>query len=266
MRAFLALILLIVIVSSVAVAQSRPAAPATTAQPSTGQSPAQAQVMPGPDPTNWPTRVYSIRYVDYRYLLNLLNPIGVQVAGEPNLNAISVRGPEKTLVAVDDIIKRFDVPGNAPKNVDLTVYVVLGSSEGEENVPAALRSVIDQLRGVMTYKTYRVLDTIIARGTEGSSIQTSGAMSKLAETDRSQATYDFRVTARVAGEGADETIHLDNLRFTTQVFPSDTALGPQQTLNIGTSLDVKKGQQVVVGKATMRDRAVILVLSGKVVN
>src|SRR6185295_3161420 len=101
--------------SSVTVAQSRPAAPATTPPQSTGQ--AQPQLKPPPDPT-WPTRVYSIRYVDYRYIWNLLSPIGVQVAGEPNLNAISVRGPEKLLVAVDDIVKRFDVPGNAPKNVD----------------------------------------------------------------------------------------------------------------------------------------------------
>ena len=259
MRAVIALILFIAI-SSITIAQTRPPAPATTPPQNTEQ--AQAQLKPPADPT-WPTRVYSIRYVDYRYIWNLLSPIGVQVAGEPNLNAISVRGPEKTLVAVDDIIKRFDVPGNAPKNVDLTVYVVLGSSEGEENMPAALRSVVDQLRNVMTYKTYRVLDTIIARGTEGSNIQTSGVMSKLAETDRLQAEYDFRVTARVAGEGADETIHLDNLRFTTKVFTSDNLA---QTLNIGTSLDVKKGQQVVVGKATMRDRAVILVLSGKVVD
>src|SRR5262245_5674784 len=145
MRAVIALIL-IIIISSVAVAQTRPAAPATTPQ----QSKAQTQVQPKPEPdASWPTRVYSIRYVDYRYIYNLLAPLGVQVSGEPNLNAISVRGPERTLVAVDDIIKRFDIPANAPKNVDLTVYVVLGSSEGEENVPAALRSVVDQLRSVM---------------------------------------------------------------------------------------------------------------------
>jgi hypothetical protein len=257
MRAVIALIL-IIIVSSVSVAQSRPAVPATTPPQNTGQ----AQPQPPPDPT-WPTRVYSIRYVDYRYIWNLLSPLGVQVAGEPNLNAISVRGPEKTLVAIDDIIKRFDVPGNAPKNVDLTVYVVLGSADGEDNVPAVLRGAIDQLRGIMTYKTYRVVDTIIARGTEGSDIETSGAIAKLAETDRAQATYTFRLRARVAGESADEIIHLENLRFSTQVITSD---GQPQSLNIATSLDVKKGQQVVVGKATVRDRAVILVLSAKVVN
>jgi hypothetical protein len=262
MRAFLALIL-IVIISSVCVAQTRPAAPAaTTQQPSSVQTQPQPPSKPAPDPT-WPTRVYSIRYVDYRYIWNLLSPMGVQFSGEPNLNAISVRGPEKTLAYIDDIIKRFDVPGNAPKNVDLTVYVLVGSADGEDNVPAALRGVVDQLRSVMTYKTYRVLDTIIARGTEGSDIETSGAISKLAETDRAQATYTFRVRARVAGEGADETIRLDNLRFSTQVITSD---GQPQSLNIATALDVKKSQQVVVGKATVRDRAVILVLSAKVVN
>ena len=262
MRAFLALIL-IVIISCVCLAQTKPAAPTTTTQqPSSGQNQAATQLKPPPDPT-WPTRVYSIRYVDYRYIWNLLSPIGVQVAGESNLNAISVRGPEKLLVAVDDIVKRFDVPGNAPKNVDLTVYVVVGSADGEENVPAQLRGAIDQLRSVMTYKTYRVLDTIIARGTEGSEIQTSGSITKLAETDRAQATYDFRVRARVAGEGANEIIHLENLRFSTQVITSD---GQPQSLNIATSLDVKKGAQVVVGKATVRDRALILVLSGKVVD
>jgi hypothetical protein len=219
--------------------------------------------MPGFAEPNWPTRVYAIRFVDYRYIVNLLAPIGVQVSGEPNLNAISVRGPDKTLDAVDDIIKRFDIAANTPKNVELVVHVLMGSPDPETDpVPATIRPVVEQLRKLMAYKSYRVLDTIMSRGTEGSTIESSGAIPKLADTDRVEPTYNFRVRPRVVGEGTEQTIHLDSLGFSIRVFLSNS----DTNLNIGTALDVKKGQQVVVGKATVRDRALILVLSAEVVN
>jgi len=208
--------------------------------------------------------VFPIRYVDIRYIWNLLSPFGATMSSEPNLNAISVRASAATLTSIDEIIKRFDIPANASRNIDLTVHLLLATGQTDpDSFPAALKPVIDQLRSIMTYKSYQVVDTILARGTEGDTITTSGMTAKFSATDLSAPNYQFSVRPRVAGEGQDQFVHLDNLGFTVTVNVSGSA---PQSLRIDTALDVKKAQQVVVGKATMSDRALILVLSAKIVD
>src|SRR5215472_8474370 len=70
-----------------------------------------------------PTKVFAIRYVDSRSIQNLLSTFGVPISREPGLNAIAVKAPEKTLDAIEEVIKRFDVPANRPKRVEVTAYL-----------------------------------------------------------------------------------------------------------------------------------------------
>jgi hypothetical protein len=221
------------------------------------QGPPQNSGLPVYSDPSWPVRVFPIRYVDIRYINTLLTPFNLPYNYEPNLRAISVRGPASTLNAIDEIIKRFDIASNAAKNVEVTGYILLASTQSEtDDVPAALRAAVDQLRSVMAYKSYRVLDTIIARGNEGDFIQTSGLISRISTDPPFSPTYDFVVKPRVSGDGADQAIEMTDLRLTLQ----------NPRLQIATTISMKKGQQVVVGKATYQDRALILILTAKVVD
>jgi len=255
--------LLTIILSSTAIAQVAP--------PPQGPPPNTQIPRPGPagmpmafDP-DWPTRVFIIRYVDIRSISNLLSAFGVPVSIENTLKAVSVRAPQATLTSIEDLIKRFDVPANASKNVEISGHLVLGSLQADaDSVPASLKPVIDQLKNVMAYKSYRVVDTIVARGKEGDYIRSNGMIARLADSDPAGPPIyeDFVVRPRVVGEGADQVIHLQELNLVVKVFSN----GSYSSLSISTSLDVKRGQQVVVGKATVQDRALILVLSAKVVD
>ena len=142
--------------------------------------------------------------------------------------------------------------------MDFTVYILLASPQSDsDSVPAAIRAVVDQLRPVMSYKSYRVLDTIVGRGTEGDNFQSSGIVSKLSAETNFTPNYSFQ--ARPQLTGSDQGIKLENLEFSfnaTQI----------QRLNIATTLEMKSGQQVVVGKATLQDQALILVVMAKVVD
>jgi hypothetical protein len=83
---------------------------------------------------------------------------------------------------------------------------------------------------------------------------------KLNDSDTFLPEYSFSVMPRiVTGEGAEQSIHFENLRLTINVMNG-------RGLSISTAVDVKKGQQIVVGKATVQDRAVILVLSAKILD
>ncbi len=210
-----------------------------------------------------PTRVFPIKYADINALYNLLLTFEVEMRRESGLNAIAVHGPATVLTAVEEVIKRFDVPANAPKNVELTVYMVLGAPAGEpDSIPAAIRPAVDQLRNVMAYKSYRVIDTLIGRGKEGDSIHLPGIVSDLTE-NKVPSTFDFETRPRVGGDAAEPVVKCENLRFGVSIRSGQLA---GSTMVINTSVDIKKGQQVVVGKATLPDRAMILIVSAKIVD
>ena len=202
-----------------------------------------------------PTRVFSIRYVAVSSIVNLLKSFEVPYSVEPALKAISVKASDKTLDAIDEMIKRFDIPANTPKQVEVTAYLLLGSPQMEqETVPAILKPVLDQLRNVMTYKSYRVLDTVVVTGKDSDSVQESGITPKIGDTDQGY-MFQFGTSPHVSGEGAERYVHFDNLH-----------LGLSGIGDLRTSVDVKKGQQVVIGKTTIKDHAVILVLSAKIID
>src|SRR5262249_34342402 len=145
---------------------------------------------------------------DINALYNLLRTFEIEMRPDPSLNAIAVHGPAASLTAVEEVIKRFDVPANAPKNVELTIYMLLGAAAGEaDSVPAAIRPAVDQLRNVMAYKSYRVIDTLIARGREGDMIHLPGIVSDLTE-NKVPSTFSFSARPRVT---ADSVVRCENL-------------------------------------------------------
>jgi len=231
------------------------------ALPNPGQFPGFGPMMSDP---NWPTRVFTLRYVDIGNLQTLLSTFGVPMYSDRTLKAISVRAPQATLTAIEELIKRFDVPASAPKTIDLTAYLVLGSQGDTDSIPPAIKPVIDQLKSVMSFKSYRVVDTLLGRGSEGDVMSSSGMIAKLSESDPpGQPIYvNFQLRPRVQGDGTDQVIRLENLRLNVKVWVN----GSYNDLTISTALDVKKGQQMVVGKAAFQDRALILILSARVVD
>src|SRR5262249_3819406 len=120
MRALIT-VLAIFIMSITAIAQTPQPSVATPFGPQASPPPSGQQPVLPPGqmsaflPADAPTRVFAIRYVDSRSIEKLVQTFGVPISREPGLNAIAVRGPEKTLDAIEEMIKRFDVPGNIPK-------------------------------------------------------------------------------------------------------------------------------------------------------
>src|SRR5215467_14075096 len=124
MRNLIGLILFLVISVS-ATAQNTPKPVATPFGPQAVPPPnpdQQTPAFPGPPAyyPDSPTKVFAIRYVDVRSIETLVRTFGVPVSRESNLNAIAVKAPDKTLNAIEEMIKRFDVPANVPKKVELT--------------------------------------------------------------------------------------------------------------------------------------------------
>lgn len=218
------------------------------------------------------SRVLMMKHINPERVIPVLSVLaGKQVRwqADPQMKLIVMSGPGELVKALEEAIQKLDVPPPVEKNVELSFHMLLGSAQGEINsVPPDLSGVATQLRTVFGFKSVRVLETSVLRGREGRQLEAKGlvpASSKLAET----APYGIAVKSvavTVGEKGA--TIRLDGLRFNAQ-FPIGTPSAIQfQPVSISTDLDVREGQKVVVGKASIDGAAqsIFLVVAARVVD
>jgi hypothetical protein len=225
------------------------------------------------------TRIFDIKYTDVNVLAQVLSVFGAQINPSPQLHVLSVRAPKEIMPAIADAIQRLDVPPPPPpqpapsKSVELTIYVINAADQPDgAPLPAPLQPVINQLRTVLSYKAFQVVDTQVIRGMNGRQVQSSGhmpfvpkALSVGIETPP-PSIYQFNTTFRVRGTDKEPVVFLEGMKFGVQV--PNFQSGAWQYYNVGINSDVEipRGQQVVVGKTTIGERALILVMSAKVLD
>jgi len=215
---------------------------------------------------DWETKIFQIKYVDpneLRAALSLFRS-SINYSGG-GLRVLSVRAPKEIMPAIEDAIHRLDVP-MPRKDAELTIYVLLASDQAGANpVPAGLQPVINQLKNVLSYKGYQLVDTLIARGRDTNSNNATTLQGTLAVEHApfpGNVTYPFRANFRINNPDGKETVlRLDNMRF--QLSVPVNPQGNTTNLEINTDVEIPRGQQVVVGKATYNDRAIIVVMNAK---
>jgi hypothetical protein len=178
------------------------------------------------------------------------------------MKVIALSGRRSRVTTAEDAIKQLDVPSAGQKDIDLTVYFVVGSDQANVSgspVPKELDSTVATLKSTFPFKSYVMLDVLSLRTRSGVNADASGQLSGGRITD-------FRVrSASLDGDGS--MIRLDNLRAGLRT-PSGTG---EKAVYIDTGIntdvvDVKEGQKLVVGRSSLNgpDTALFLVLIAKV--
>jgi hypothetical protein len=158
-------------------------------------------------------------------------------------------------------------PSAAPKNIELTAYLLIGSeSAGTEPsaMPKELDSVVTQLKNAFAFKNYRLLDILALRTRVGQSASTNSAgRGTQIGTNTPAVTTQFGI--RSAGIGSDETtIRIDRLTLDSRIPVQTGSSGQFNVNNVGlqADVDIKQGQKVVrarerggIGPVPGRDRA-----------
>jgi hypothetical protein len=211
-----------------------------------------------------------LKYANPAALANLISTYSnVSFHYNEEMKAITLSGPSDAVDAVVAMIKQLDVP---PKDIELTIYYLLGS-EGENNLgsapPKELDPVVTQLRNAFTFKNYRLLDVLALRTRTGQTASTSSNLGSLQIGQNSVPIVgEFRIrSATVAIDGS--TIRLDEMTDNLRWPVSQQGGNQWNYANIGlkTDVDIKEGQKVVVGRLGIsHDQALFLVLTAKVVN
>lgn len=238
-----------------------------------------AQQNPPPQGGSDSTQIFDVKYADVNTLMQVLSVFDVRMVPSPQLHVLSVRAPKEIMPAIADAIKRLDVPPPPPppsppsKNVELIIYVVNASDQPDSGpIPAPLQPVISQLRNVLSYKGFQVIDTQVVRGMQGRNTSTSGHMPSapkpgaLGGETPPPSTYSFSTSFRLRGTDKDPIVFLENMKFGVQVPNFNDGHWQYYNVGINSEVELPRGQQVVVGKTTVGDRALILVMSAKVLD
>lgn len=220
-------------------------------------APPPAEILkPGPI---FQQRVFMLKYADARNVANVLAVFGYGIKADRDMHVVAVSAPAEAMSAIEDAVKRLDVPTSATKDIDLVVYMVVASEQSAAGggLPPELQAVTDELKKIFSYKSFRLLDSIVLRTQPGNRASADGVVGT---TDRT--TYSFAVVpTTVTEDPKGRLIRLDNLNLNVHLQPGDRRTG------ISTEITVREGQRVVVGKSNMgNDQALILVVTAKVVD
>jgi hypothetical protein len=213
-------------------------------------------------------KLFVLKYADPSQVGELVKVFTSNVTPNPSIHALAVSATPEAMAAIEDAIKRLDVPSAAPQNVELTVYMLGGGSDSESQgaLPKELDSVVAQLKNTFTYKSYRLLDVLTMRTRTGKQVLTNsnGGTVQTGTLSRPIIT-ELRIDS--VGVGADGAIRINGLRDNSRV-PVSNGNGNEYTyqqVGVNADLDIKEGQKVVVGKVSINpNEAMFLVLTAKV--
>ena len=246
--------------------------PAAFAQQTTPQA-----VKPEPDfvtEKGFKSKVFEVKYRDAYALSTVLRQLGsgfkgASVSANSEFKTITVRDFPENLATIEEAIKRLDTPAAPRTNIDLHMYVLVasntsGAGDTASQVPAELKDVLTQLRGTLNYGNYELAATVVQRLTETRNIlqgNGTGVVSHANPTGLDMALpyqYVIQSISLVQNPSGAATVQINEFSFSAQT--------DKDRAQVQTALNLRDGEKVVVGTATIRNRALIVVLTAKLVN
>ena len=226
------------------------------------------------------TKIIEVKYQNVARLVDLLSPlVGGILRPSAEFKAITVTSDAQGVAAIEEAIKRFDVP---PKNVELTVHLLSALAQAErDTVPKELEAVTKQLRALFAYQGYRLTETMILRSREGQRAEATGLGTPSPGMPMGPMYSVSYNSIGVTPDSKGNLIKLDNLRLSARVpfYPNAGSFHPNagsglndksfQYMDTGltSNIDIHEGQKIVVGKTGMGGSdALILVVTAKVVD
>ncbi len=212
-------------------------------------------------------RVFQLKHRDADDVVDALRPLvsdarGAMLRDSDELNTISARDFPENLAALAEAIKRLDLPTPPQPDVELTIRILLGSPDpGAGQVPGDLEAVVKQLGTTLSYKSYHLVASVTQRlragaGTSGKGELTLGPP---ASGDKGTGSFSYHIDNRLLpppAAGAAPLIAIRRFKFTFE----SGGLGRAE---VATGLTLRESEKVVVGTGSLKNRAMIVVVSGR---
>ncbi len=261
-------------------AASLPAFAQTTPAPQPAPQAAPARE-PDPDPAilkAMKSRIFEIKHRNPFSLVQTLQVLGSGVRGarfystdREGLNTISVRDFPDNLTAIEEALKRLDVPSTGPKvqDVELHVQVLFASKQPavEGSVPEELQPVIKALKGALAYRGYTLAATFVQRWDLSSNFMIQGR-GLVDGANLGFGTTKDPLLLRIEWEATQAFGNAPKLTGSSLQIPKFQLIleernGSGNQAKIETSVNLKEGEHVVVGTSVIKDQGLIVVLTAK---
>jgi type II secretory pathway component GspD/PulD (secretin) len=222
---------------------------------------------------NFKSKVFDVKYRDPNMLAGVLRQLGSGFKGatiypSTEFKTLTVRDFPENIATIEEALKRLDTPASPRPNIELRMHVLIASNTGgtSADMPAELRDVLTQLRGTFNYRNYELVTSVIQRLAD----TTQGSRGKgTAEVSGPQSTaanmtlpYEYMINgvSLVQNPSGGTTVQISRFAF----YVMNVANGSVQA-QVETALNLRDGEKVVVGTATMQNRALVIVLTAELV-
>lgn len=225
------------------------------------------------------SKVLEVKYRDAESLSRVLRQLGsgfkgASMSANDEFKTITVRDFPENLATIEEALKRLDTPRTPRSNIELHMHILRASNSTAaatpgKDVPAELKDVLTQLRETLTYKNYEVATSVVQRLTETQRGLRGKGVAELSWSATPAGPvnlpYDYFINSVSLSSASSGTpiIQIGEFSFTTGLIPQSPIDSRTQ---IHTALNLRNGEKVVVGTATLGDRALIVVLTAKLLN
>jgi len=219
---------------------------------------------------NFKSRVFEVKYRDPNSLASVISRLmsgfrGAAISSNAEFRTITVRDFPENLATIDEALKRLDTPADPRPNIELHMHVLIASNgagaSGE--MPAELKDVITELRRTLNYKNYELTASVVQRLTETSTVlQGAGTaevpgISSPSTNNGMPYEYYIRSVTLVPNVSGSPSVQIADFNF--------SAVAERDRARVQTALNIRDGEKVVVGTATIRNRALVVVLTAKLI-
>jgi hypothetical protein len=201
---------------------------------------------------------------------------GSMITPNQNLRTLTVRDYPENIAAIEEALKRLDVPDKSPASLEFQLHLIAASMTPSEKstMPKNLEPVVEQLKSTLKFSNYRYVSSALNRVSDRGKIESSGVTGSLfptpagvTNTPDNPSFYNYSLsrvtlTQDVAGK---ESVQIDQFKFGVGV-PIRLRDGVQyRDIGIITPLSLREGEMAVVGTANIggSDEAIIVVISVK---
>jgi Bacterial type II/III secretion system short domain len=232
------------------------------------------------DVKKFAVKLFEIRYRHPESLANALFALGSGTPGstmQPNtsLGTLTVRDFPENIAAIEEALKRLDVPDKSPVSLEFQLHLIAASMTPSEKttLPKNLEAVVEQLKSTLKFTNYRYVNSALNRVSDRGKIDSSGVTSSLFPTigvvnapdNPSYYQYSLSRVSLTQDATGKESIQIDSFRFSVSV-PVKVAGGYQyKDIGITTPLSLREAEIAVVGTANISgsDEAIIVAISVK---
>ncbi len=225
------------------------------------------------------SKVFEVKYRDADSLAKVLRQLGsgfrgASLSANSEFKTLTVRDFPENLATIEAALNRLDTPAAPRPNIELHMHVLLASNTSGNaggttaEIPSELRDVLTQLRGTLNYRNYELATSVVQRLTETRGFVLGKGTAEISPSPTSGGRvtlpYEYSinsVTVSSTSTGA-PVVQIGEFTFSTGL----TSTTLDNRTQVQTALNLRDGEKVVVGTATLGDRALIIVLTVKVIS